>query len=1101
MKLREHQKNCLNNIDNHFKTENNGLIKMFCGSGKSFIIYNCLLKYGNNLSVVVVPSINLITQFNRDYLLDDNKQKYNNNHFKKKFKLLTVCSKNEISLNLQNEFSFSTDENEILKFLQKKIDKIVLITYQSLKLLFNIIKCNKLEINLLCFDEAHHILGDEMKKLLFGTDENYSDYYPDDSSDNNSDDSSDDDSDLNSDISLNENFIETFVNKTLYFTATPKNSNGIKMYESINDITLDNQEYEIINDEDTFYQDDCHCGKLIYEYMHTDGVNDNILNDFNIRVDLYTENKDKSIFEAISRTILETGNNRILTFHSRSETKSDNGSDVSSFSDKMNKKEFIKCFNSIVKLEFPKLKDKYKNIEFKGITGNTKNKMEMLEEFDETSDDSIFVLASCKTIGEGVDTKNANMVVFIDPKQSYVEIIQNIGRICRKNKNTKQLATILIPCYVDVSKYKECKSIEEKDNVIRNEMSKTGNFNGILNVLSALRQEDPYMFELCLKYPEVFTEKEINDNLKKNGLECDKKEYTKDELFIELGEKYNKKKTEKDNFKQLSNKIDKNIQVINNKILDDDIYIDNKSEETMYLVKKDDNTYVKTKGKSKDVVKKCHRNIKPFVHANDEIKVLWNIEGDVSLDKKIFGGYIKSTLVPTNVDNWMEKLDNVKKYIDENNKRPSSHDKNNKIKQMGKWLQYLKENYDKQQNIMKNPEIKIKYENFITTYKKYFMSNEEQWQINLNNVKKYIDENNKRPLSKDKNIVIKQICKWLQHQKTNYDKQKEIMINPEIRIKYENFITTYKKYFMSNEEQWQINLNNVKKYIDENNKKPSSIDKNIVIKQMNKWLQHQNENYKKEKQIMKNPEIRNEYEKFMSEYKEYFPNFQIIKVQPEIKPAKKSTTIKPKEEIKQVELDKSIKRLQSEYQELTKKMSIQKSETTIKMFNDDPSLWNKYHDNRDFSFKGYDNQSEIPINKIISYLETKSNRKLKILDLGCGRNLIKQHFIQNNKFDITGYDYVSFNTSIKCDVSNLPDEDETIDICIFSQSLMGSNWKEYINESIRVLRYNGEMIISESIERYDIIKKYIEELGLHIKSSINKTTNRWFYLHIINDKK
>ena len=33
---------------------------------------------------------------------------------------------------------------------------------------------------------------------------------------------------------------------------------------------------------------------------------------------------------------------------------------------------------------------------------------------------------------------------------------------------------------------------------------------------------------------------------------------------------------------------------------------------------------------------------------------------------------------------------------------------------------------------------------------------------------------------------------------------------------------------------------------------------------------------------------------------------------------------------------------------------------------------------------------------------------------------------------------------------------------------MGFNWKEYLNEGNRVLEYNGEMIISESIERYEL---------------------------------
>ena len=58
--------------------------------------------------------------------------------------------------------------------------------------------------------------------------------------------------------------------------------------------------------------------------------------------------------------------------------------------------------------------------------------------------------------------------------------------------------------------YKDCKcNPKERDKLIREDMNKGGNFNGILNVLSALRQEDPYMFELCLKYPEVYTNKEM----------------------------------------------------------------------------------------------------------------------------------------------------------------------------------------------------------------------------------------------------------------------------------------------------------------------------------------------------------------------------------------------------------------------------------------------------------------------------------------------------------------------------------------------------------------------------------------------------------------
>ena len=67
LNLKKHQIECIDNIKLHFENDynNKALIKMFCGSGKSFIIYHYLLEYTNNLSIVVVPSINLITQFNK----------------------------------------------------------------------------------------------------------------------------------------------------------------------------------------------------------------------------------------------------------------------------------------------------------------------------------------------------------------------------------------------------------------------------------------------------------------------------------------------------------------------------------------------------------------------------------------------------------------------------------------------------------------------------------------------------------------------------------------------------------------------------------------------------------------------------------------------------------------------------------------------------------------------------------------------------------------------------------------------------------------------------------------------------------------------------
>ena len=222
---------------------------------------------------------------------------------------------------------------------------------------------------------------------------------------------------------------------------------------------------------------------------------------------------------------------------------------------------------------------------------------------------------------------------------------------------------------------------------------------------------------------------------------------------------------------------------------------------------------------------------------------------------------------------------------------------------------------------------------------------------------------------------------------------------------------------------------------------------------------------------------------------------KIAKKKKSEKPSKKSVNIKPKSE----STGKSTtERKNSEYQEIGKKMSSQNSTNTNKMFQDNSELWFKYHDSRDFSFQGYEEQEEIPINKIIKWLESKSERKLNILDLGCGRNKISNHFKDNTKFTITGYDHISHNGSIACDISKLPNDNESVNICIYSQSLMGSNWKDYIKEGKRVLAFNGVMIISESIDRYNVIKEYITELDLDIKTDEYCEYKRWFYMHAIH---
>ena len=229
-----------------------------------------------------------------------------------------------------------------------------------------------------------------------------------------------------------------------------------------------------------------------------------------------------------------------------------------------------------------------------------------------------------------------------------------------------------------------------------------------------------------------------------------------------------------------------------------------------------------------------------------------------------------------NKEVWKSNLEWVKKYIDENKKRPSIHDKNKDIKIYGSWIGSQIQRYKKKKEIMLDETIRKLWEYFINDdkYKEYFLSNEEVWKLNLEWVKKYIDENKKKPSDDDKNKDVKTYGKWISHQVTNYQKKDKSMSASNIIKLWEDFINDdkYKKYFISNKEVWNLNLEWVKKYIDENKKRPSSTDKNKDIKIHGSWICNQLQNYQKKEHIMLDETIQKLWEDFINDdkYKEYF---------------------------------------------------------------------------------------------------------------------------------------------------------------------------------------------------------------------------------------
>ena len=165
---------------------------------------------------------------------------------------------------------------------------------------------------------------------------------------------------------------------------------------------------------------------------------------------------------------------------------------------------------------------------------------------------------------------------------------------------------------------------------------------------------------------------------------------------------------------------------------------------------------------------------------------------------------------------------------------------------------------------MKNNVIYDSWKEFINKYKEYFISNEDIWLNNLNQVIEYIDNNKMRPLQ------LQSLGAWISQQINNHKKRIYIMKQEHIYNKWTIFIEKYKEYFQSNEDQWKLMLNKLEIYINTNKKRPTDRDKNNDIKVLGKWISHQQTNYKKKVNIMKNDDIYKKWTEFIQKYKEYF---------------------------------------------------------------------------------------------------------------------------------------------------------------------------------------------------------------------------------------
>ena len=649
--LRSHQENADNAIDTAFLADKNGvLVKMFCGTGKSRVmLYNSLQ---HDFIVFVFPTLQLISQFNEDYL-----KKFLNNEVP----TMSVCSMKE-----HNEDSgFTTDEIKIKSFMRKYNQKIICVTYQSYETLINCMSAVDIFPDITNFDEAHHASEKNTEHLIFKDD---------------------------------------VKGKLVFYTATPN--------KKLKD-----------------------CIPIAFNYTYLDGLKEGLLKKLSLYIDL--SSKDENVYSKIARSILKTGNNRVLMYHAQAKTEKE-----TSVVNLVDQNKFRVAFEEVLQNEFNN-QSKYtkEKIRFQGITeNNIKFRNKILKDFNTASNDEISILSSCRTISEGTDTTNANMCVFIDPKKSVSLIIQNFGRVVRNPDESDIPATILIPISIHTEEYKQSNTEEDRDEIIRKQLNESGDYEGILNVMSALQQEDEEFFESCLNYSKTFTDKQMRNNFEDQGVEFD-----------------NDKSLSEDEFKQ---EIQENPNIryeIHTSYADEPVYFENLNDTDKKVTRKywkdNENTYhPMTEESTKDKVVKPpqtpsdNQNRLLNFHISDELKVLWKID-----DSDLFGhflcGEIKFKLqIGNREDNAIKNIKSLISFYDIHERSPSEKNENEKF--LWKWKDSYKNRaklkYDSVNQLIKNCD----HDELIA----YFFGDAHEF-YHMQRAKKYIEyceTNNERPKNKHK---------------------------------------------------------------------------------------------------------------------------------------------------------------------------------------------------------------------------------------------------------------------------------------------------------------------------------------------------------------
>ncbi len=188
-----------------------------------------------------------------------------------------------------------------------------------------------------------------------------------------------------------------------------------------------------------------------------------------------------------------------------------------------------------------------------------------------------------------------------------------------------------------------------------------------------------------------------------------------------------------------------------------------------------------------------------------------------------------------------------------------------------------------------------------------------------------------------------------------------------------------------------------------------------------------------------------------------------------------------------------LQRKLGDFSEMNRVWSVSNSTTTGERLKDNPEEWYQYHT---LYRERRQEWNEIPYEVIGSKIKNRPD--WIVGDFGCGENLLSKSI--PNK--VHSFDHVAIDETVTaCDISNVPLKDNVLDVVVFSLSLMGTNYRDYLVEGHRTLRPFGLIMICEPKSKWEGREgELVDTLrGIGFTANIERSTDKFIYVRGTKD--